>query len=76
MDKKATLLEILEEVKPDVDFEKETAIIDDGILDSMDVVDLVVSISDEFGVDIPAGEILEENFNSVDAMLALIEKLD
>ena len=69
------LLEILSEVKPGVDFEKETALVDDGILDSMDIVSLVTDIFNEFDVRIPADRIVPENFNSAKAMMDLINDL-
>jgi len=70
------LLEILNELHDDVDFENETALIDDGILDSLDIVTLITEINDTFDVSIPAEEIVPENFNSVAALMELINKLD
>ena len=71
-----TLLEILEDLHPDVDFTSEEALIDDGILDSLDIVTLITEINDKFDISIPAEEIIPENFNSAAALMALIEKLD
>lgn len=71
-----TLLEILEDLHPDVDFTAEEALIDDGILDSLDIVTLITEINDKFDVSIPAEEIIPENFNSAAALMALIEKID
>ncbi len=70
------LLEILAELHPEVDFANTADLIDDGILDSLDIVSLVAAIDTEFGVTIPAEEIVPENFNSADALFALINKLD
>lgn len=70
------LLEILKKVKPNVDFESETALIDDGILDSLDVITIISEVTDAFDVSVPAEEIVPDNFNSAEAMLALIEKLE
>ena len=70
------LIEILNELHPDVDFENTEGLIDDGILDSLDMVTLVTEINDKFDVSIPAEEIVPENFNSAEALWALIEKLD
>ena len=70
------LIEILKELHPDVDFATADGLIDDGILDSLDMVTLVTEINDKFDVSIPAEEIIPENFNSAEALLALIEKLD
>ena len=68
-----SLLEILRDVCPDVDFECETSLIDDGLLESLDIVSIVTGIMDEFDVELNVDDLLPENFNSVDAMLALIE---
>ncbi|MDO4337327.1 MAG: acyl carrier protein [Eubacteriales bacterium] len=69
------LMEILEELRPEVDFEMETQLIDDGVLDSFDMVSLIGEINDAFDVEISFDDIEPENFNSVDAMLQLITKL-
>lgn len=70
-----TLMEILTQLRPDVDFEKETKLITDGILESFDIVSLVSELTDEFDITIRPKDLVPENFNNVDAMLALIEKL-
>ena len=70
------LLEILKSLHPDVDFENTEDLIDDGILDSLDIVTLVTEINAEFDVTIPAEEIVPENFNSAEALMELIERLD
>lgn len=69
------LFDLLEGVRPDVDFENETALIDDGILDSFDVVSIISEIDDVFGVQIRINELDPENFNSVEAIWNLIQKL-
>lgn len=68
------LLEILEDIHPEVDFENNERLIDDGILDSFDIVTLVSTIMTEFDVVITAEELLPENFNSAKAIYALIQK--
>lgn len=68
------LLKILSEVHPGVDFEKETALIDDGILESLDIVTIVAEIMNEFDVELNVDDLLPENFNSAQAMLELIER--
>ncbi|MBR6824926.1 MAG: acyl carrier protein [Oscillospiraceae bacterium] len=70
---KERLLNILTEACPDVDFETETALIDDGLLESLDIVMIVTEIMQEFRVELNVDDLLPENFNSVDALLALIE---
>lgn len=69
------LMEILEELRPDVDFEKETALIDDGVLDSFDIVALVGELNEAFEIEIKPNNLVPENFNSANAMMALIEQL-
>ena len=69
------LLNILEGLHPEVDFETCNTLIDDKILDSFDIVTLVAEIDAEFDVAIPAEELVPENFNSAQALFALIEKL-
>ncbi len=70
------LIEILQNLHPDVDFETYDGLVDDGILDSLDIVTLITDINDAFDVSIPAEEILPENFNSAEALWDLIERLD
>ena len=70
------LLAILSGLHSDVDFSTATDLIDDGILDSLDIVTLVTEIYAAFDVTIPAEEIIPENFNSADVLMALIERLD
>lgn len=69
------LMEILEETRPEIDFAAETALIDDQLLDSFDIISIVGEINDAFDISINVNDLLPENFNSVDAILALIEKL-
>ncbi len=69
------LMNILTNLHPDVDFENEEHLIDDGILNSMDIVSLVTEISSEFDVKITAKDILPDNFNSAKAIYALIERI-
>ena len=70
------LIEILKELHDDVDFTVEQGLVDDGILDSLDIVSLVTEIDSEFDDRIPPEEIIPENFNSAEALWKLIEKLD
>lgn len=69
------LLEILKGIRPDVDFENETALIDDGILDSFDVVSIISELDNEFDVQVRITELDPENFNSVEAIWQLVQTL-
>ena len=70
------LLEILENMHPDVDFEICDRLVEDGILDSFDIVSLVGEIEDVFGVVVPVEEIIPENFNSAQSLYEMITRLE
>ncbi len=70
-----TIISILNDINPDIDFEKETAIIDGKLLDSFDVVTLVGDLNDTFDISIGVVDLVPENFNSVDAIEALVTRL-
>ena len=69
------LIKILENVKPGVDFEKEKNLIEEEVLDSFDIVNLVTRINDEFDVEITPSDLIPENFESAEAIYKLILKL-
>jgi acyl carrier protein len=69
------LLDILREMHPETNFETETHLVDDGVLASFDIVMLITRIEEEFDVVIPAKDIVPENFNSANALYALIRKI-
>ena len=69
------LLKILAGIRPDVDFENETALIDDGILDSYDVVSIISELDDAFGVQIRITELDPDNFNSLESIWNLVQSL-
>lgn len=69
------LLKILKGIKPEVDFENEIALIENGLLDSFDVIQIINAISDEFIIDISAAEVIPENFNSIQAIWDMIQRL-
>ncbi len=71
-----TLLEILSSLHPDVDFQSCKTLIDDKILDSFDIVAIISEIADAFDVAISAEYIIPENFNSAEALYALVQKLE
>lgn len=72
---KEQLLKILSAHRPDVDFENETALVTDGILDSFDIVSLVAELNSEFDIIIGVDDLEPENFDTVDAMAELISSL-
>ena len=72
---KEQILKILEEIRPDLDFESEKFLIDKGLFDSFDIISLVSALNDEFDIDIHVGNLIPENFNSIEGMLKLVEKL-
>lgn len=69
------ILEILQDLHPDVDFETCDTLIDDKIIDSFDIVTIISEINEAFDVVIPAEEIIPENFNSAQALSELVERL-
>lgn len=68
------VLEILTEIRGDIDFENATRLIDDNILASLDIVAIVGEFNDAFDVEISVEDLVPENFNSVDAMVELITR--
>lgn len=74
MDEMQLLLETLWEIKDDVDFENETALIDDGLIDSLALTQIIAALDDAFDIRIVTGDIEPENFNSADAMLELVHR--
>lgn len=71
---KEKILKILKSIRDDVDFENETALADDGVLDSFDMVMLVNELDSAFGTNINVVDIVPENFNSVETITALISR--
>jgi D-alanine--poly(phosphoribitol) ligase subunit 2 len=69
------LLELLEDIKEDVDFENCETLIDDHILDSFDILQIISTLNDNYDISIPASEIVPANFNSAKALLAMVERL-
>ena len=69
------ILNILKGVRDDVDFENETMLIDDGILDSFDIISVVSELNEKFAIDITVAELEPENFNSIDAIVKLVESM-
>lgn len=70
------LMNIIKELHPEVDFEQCITLVDDKILDSFDIVSIVAEIADRFHVIVSAEHIIPQNFNSVKALYALVQKLE
>lgn len=69
------LLGILKEIRPDVDFANEKKLIDDGILDSFDIISIVNDLNEAYDIEIDIEDLEPDNFNTVEAMLQLIQTL-
>ena len=69
------LLELLKDVRDDVDFDSCTDLIDGKILTSFDIIQIISVIDEEYDVEIPAKEIIPENFNSAQAIYDMIQRL-
>ena len=67
------IMEILTEICPGVDFENEKALIDDGLIDSLDIVAVVTELMEAFDGELGGDDLTPENFNSVEAIEELIE---
>ena len=69
------LMEILMELDDSIDWENETALIDERILDSFGVISLISELEEQFDIEIEASEIIPQNLNSADAMWKMIQRL-
>ncbi|MBR3816316.1 MAG: acyl carrier protein [Clostridia bacterium] len=69
------LLEILNQIRSDIDFGKEKALVDDGVLDSFDIVSIVSELGMEYDIDISIDDMTAENFNSAEAMFEMITRI-
>lgn len=69
------ILKLLSEEYPEVDFTSSNELVDDGILDSLTIIGVISALMMEFGIVIPYEEIVEENFNSIEGMARMVERL-
>lgn len=69
------LLEILNEIDDTIDYETETGLIDDQLLDSFAIISLVSELEDAFDISIDAAEMTPENFNSAANLWKMVERL-
>ena len=71
---KERILKILSGLRPELDFTMDVNFIEEGILDSFDVINLVTALDSEFGISIDGTDVLPENFSSVNAIVMLLKK--
>lgn len=71
---KQEIIKILQELRPEFDFSQETNFIEEGFLDSFDIVNLVTSLDEHFSISIDGLDIIPENFSTIDSILKLIIK--
>ena len=69
------VIEMLEDVKEGVDYRNATALVDNREIDSFDILGIISAIDDEFGLSVPAKDIVPANFNSAQSLCALINRL-
>lgn len=70
------LLNLLQTMKPGVDFTKEQHLVTDHILESLDIITLAAQLCDEYDIEITPLDVVPENFQSVEAIYALIQRLE
>lgn len=71
-----SILEALKRVNEDVDFEGAEDFIEEGLLDSFDIVTLVEELEDEFSIEIRGTDIVPENFVNLDAIAELVQRYE
>lgn len=69
------LIEILEDIQPDINYNECTDLVDGHYLDSLAILALIAELEDEYDITIPTVEITAANFNSMDAMWKMIQRL-
>ena len=69
------LLKILKRIKPDVDFTISDALVDEGILDSLDIVSIIFGIETEYSIEVDPNDIDPENFQSVISIYEMVKKV-
>lgn len=69
------LIRIMSEIRPDLDFTLEDKLIDDDVLDSFNIIQIVSEVNDFFGIELNVNDLLPENFNSAEALYELISRL-
>lgn len=70
------VIEILESVKPGVDYKNEKSLVDNGILESFDIITIISKLNDEFDIEFSVNVVIPENFNSAEALYKTVCKLE
>lgn len=76
VEKMERIIDIIKEIKPAAVIDENTKLLDEHILDSLAMISLVAELGDEFDVEISAADIVPENFETVSAIYALMERLE
>lgn len=71
---KEKVFEILTSLRPEFDFSEDVDFIEEGMLDSFDIISLVANLESSFGINIDGMDVLPENFNSIDSIISLLKK--
>ena len=74
MNMRETIISILSELRPEFDFNESLNFIEEGMLDSFDIINLVTTLDSEFGISIDGMDVLPDNFSSVERIEALLKK--
>ena len=69
------VINIFKKIKPNKNMENVTDIVEGGYLDSFEIMSLIMALSETFDIEIGFKEIVPENFNTIDAMIAMVERL-
>ncbi len=75
MEIREKVLEVLQEQRPDIDFETENALVSGGVLESFDILSIIAELDDLFDIEIKPKELVAENFDSLDAIVEVVERL-
>lgn len=69
------ILEMLKREFPLIDFDREKHLMTDGILDSLAVVSIIANLEEMFDISVTMEYIQPDNFESAEAMWAMVEEL-
>ena len=70
------IIDILNQIRPEIDFSKSSNYVEEGILDSLDIIRLVAELDEKFAISISGSEIIPENFKTIESIKALVQKSD